>query len=166
VGVAIGSVRRRWLVLPCAAVAVISNLLVVNQYYSQFVTDGAGIGFSDAADTLSSTLAEYSQNRTYAIDWGIENGVEFLTSGRLQIHAQDFSLISPDPSETDRNRISEALGDPRAVFVDRVSGQEIFPAVGEHLLKVAQAEGYSKEQLRTVQDSNGRIIFEVLRFRR
>ncbi|MBV9744773.1 MAG: glycosyltransferase family 39 protein [Acidobacteriia bacterium] len=165
-GVAIGSVRRRWLLIPCVAAAAIFNLLVVNQYYSQFVTDGAGIGFSDAADTLSSTLTDFSQNRIYGVDWGIENGVEFLTRGRLQIHAQDFSLISPDPSETDRNRISEALGDPRSVFVDRVSGQEFFSGAGEHLLQIAQTEGYSKETLRTVPDSNGRTIFEVFRFRR
>jgi hypothetical protein len=163
-GVAIASLRPRWLLASCAAIAVIGNVLVLNQYLTQFERNGAAVGFSDAAYKLSGFLSE-SPDTIYVIDWGISNSLDFLHSGRLNLRGAAEPLLSENPSDPQRREIDGMLRDPSATFLDHVQGREFFPGTGEHLAHIANAEGYSKEIVRIIEDSNSRPIFEMFRFR-
>jgi hypothetical protein len=164
-GVAIASLRPRWLLVSCAAVAIVGNLLVLNQYLAQFERNGAALGFSDAAYALSDSLSESTGADIYVLDWGISNSLDFLHSGRLNLHAATDPLLSDSPTDSQRRQIDGTLHDPAAIFLDHVQGREFFAGIGERLTRFAQAEGYSEETVRVVRDSNGRAIFELFRFR-
>ncbi len=137
---------------------VVMNLLVVNQYISQFERNGPAGGFTDAIFPLSSSLPEQSGQTIYVLDWGISEPLNFLHQGRLDLPATDPS-VAPDAS-----RVHTMLTDPQSLFVNHLSGQEFFPALGRALEADAQASGYHKQPLQTVPDSNGRPVFEVYRY--
>lgn len=164
-GIAIASLRPRWLLVSCAAIAIVGNLLVLNQYLAQFERNGAGLGFSDAAYALSDSLSESAEADIYVLDWGISNSLDFLHSGKLNLHGVTDPLLSDNPTDAQRRQIDYMLHDPSGIFLDHVQEREFFSGTGERLARFAQTEGYGKETIRLVRDSNGRAIFELFRFR-
>jgi hypothetical protein len=40
----------------------------------------------------------------------------------------------------------------------------VFPSVGARLDRIARSLGYHKEMVRTISDSNGRPMFEIIHF--
>jgi hypothetical protein len=50
------------------------------------------------------------------------------------------------------------------LILDHVREREVFPNVGARLDRVARAIGYRREVVRSVPDSNGRPMFEIVRF--
>jgi hypothetical protein len=162
-GVAIASLRRRWLVAACAVIPIAANLLVINQYLSQFERNGAAGGFTDAQEYLLRVVPEFAQNRIYVIDWGIANGLDFLSSGKLKLEPADIP-DNPDPSQ--RKDIDAMIADPGAVFLDHVPGLEFFPREAERLVQIAGGSGRHKTILRVISDSNRRAVFEVFRLER
>ncbi len=137
---------------------VVMNLLVVNQYISQFERNGPAGGFTDAIFPLSSSLPEKPGQTIYALDWGISEPLNFLHQGRLNLPATDPS-VAPDSS-----RVHGMLTDPQGLFVGHLPEQEFFPQLGQSLEADAQASGYRRQPVQTVPDSNGRPVFEVYRY--
>jgi hypothetical protein len=137
---------------------VVMNLLVINQYISQFERNGPAGGFTDAIFPLSSSLPETPGQTIHVLDWGISEPLNFLHQGRLNLLATDSS-VAPDSGN-----VHGMLTDTQGLFVNHLTGQEFFPRLGQALEADAQASGYHKQPLQTVPDSNGRPVFEVYRY--
>ncbi len=144
----------RWLTLLIGAGLVILNLLVVNQYVVDFERNGAAGNFTDALFPLARALPDGPP--VYVLDWGIGNSVQLAHRGRLNLR------YGAEPLNQDQ--LNYMLGDPGAIFVDHVPERQIYRDVPEHLHQFATGEGYRKEALQTIPDSNGRPVFQVFRY--
>ncbi len=131
----------------------LSNLLVLNHYYSQFVRYGTSVIWTDAVAPLSKSLDRYRARTVYAMDWGIREVITMLQRGQLSLwngEGTDLaSLLSTNP-----------------VFVTHVPGADINPNAGEILRGGATRLGYHETILETVSDRNGRPIFRISEFKR
>ena len=140
------------------------NLLVVNQYVAQFERNGTGDVFSDALYPLSASLDAYADRTFYFIDWGIYENLNLLHQGRLDFRNAIDPLNTDSPSPDQLAEIRDMLRDPDALILDHVREHEVFPDVGARLDRAAQSFGYRREVVRTIPDSNGRPMFEIVRF--
>jgi hypothetical protein len=140
------------------------NLLVVNQYVAQFERNGAGEIFSDALYPLSASLDPYADRTLYVIDWGLYENLNLLHQGRLGFRIVIGPLTTDSPSPQQLGEIREMLRDSRGLILDHVREHEIFPNVGARLDRAARAIGYRREVVRSIPDSNGRPMFEIVRF--
>jgi 4-amino-4-deoxy-L-arabinose transferase-like glycosyltransferase len=140
------------------------NLLVVNQYIVQFERDGAGEVFTDALYPLSSTLDAYSDRTLYVIDWGLFENLNLLHQGRLNFRIAMGPLGTDSPNPDQLREIRDLLQDPSALVLDHVREHEVFPSVGVRLDRAARSFGYRREVVRTIPDSNGRPMFEMVRY--
>lgn len=165
VGVAAAALRPRWLAPAAGAVLVASNLLVINQYIVQLERNGADVDFSDALEPLSAALSGQQDQTIYVIDWGMFDSLAFLQQGRLMLRVASDPFRTPEPNEGERREIEAMLTDPHGLFLTHVRSLEAFPGVGQRLEEAARARGYEREVTRTIGDSNGRPVFELLRFR-
>ena len=69
---------------------------------------------------------------------------------------------SPTPEQLDE--IRAMLRDPGGLILDHVREHEVFPNVGARLDRAARSLGYRREVVRSIPDSNGRPMFEIVRF--
>jgi hypothetical protein len=154
--------------LAVAALGVM-NILVVSQYVLDFERDGTSSMFSDAVFPLSAALADSdrainSERPIYVMDWGMANTLALFHRGRLLIRPADGPFQTDTPNGIQRDIIHAMLSDPKAVFLDHVAEQHVFPGVRGRLDRAALAAGYREVPLGTISDSNGRPVFEMFRF--
>ena len=83
VGIALSALRPRWAMVG-AAVLVISNLLVVGQYFQEFERGGPGEKFTDAIFPLADAL-KGTKETVYVAEWGIYEPLVYLSQGRLPL---------------------------------------------------------------------------------
>jgi hypothetical protein len=164
IAVALASLPWRALAWAAGAGMIVMNLLVVNQYLAQFERDGAGDVFTDALAPLSTSLDAFSDRSLYIIDWGLYDNLNLLHQGRLDLRTETGPLGADSPSPEQLDEIRQMLRDPRALILDHVPEHQVFPDVGARLERTARSLGYRKETVRTITDSNGRPMFEILRF--
>lgn len=159
--------RRLGRPLVAAVVGVIaaSNLLVTNQYYVDFVRNGAAIRWTDAINPLIAYLGRLRVDRVFVLDWGMLETINLLSQGAIPVQ-EGFGVLA-EPSSPGRRAFLEAMiSDPDNVFVTHTPGREVYPGMSARLDAFAAAEGYRREPLQTIYDRNGRAIFDVYRFRR
>lgn len=162
--VALASLPWRPLASAAAAVMIAMNLLVINQYVAQFEQNGAGDVFTDALYPLSAGLDAYGDRTLYVIDWGLYENLNLLHQGRLSFHVAIGPVSTDSPSPEQLAEIQDMLRDPEALILDHVREHEVFPNVGARLDRAARSFGYRREVVRTIPDSNGRSMFEIVRF--
>ena len=152
-------------ILPAAgAVLVALNLLVVNQYISDFERDGAAGNFTDALFPLSSALP--SGRPIYVMDWGMINTLALLHQGRLPLNEAHGFIRQRRANQIQRQIIQRMLADSSAIFLDHVPSREVFSGIRVRLDRAAAANGYQEAPVQTIFDSNGRPVFEMFRFRK
>ena len=163
--IALASLPWRPLAWAAAIVMIAMNLLVLNQYVYQFERDGTGDIWTDALNPLSASLDAYADRTLYVIDWGIFENLNLLHQGRLDFRIAHGPLHtdSPRPAEISP-KFGTCCGIPSALILDHVREKEVFPDVGARLDRAALSLGYRREVVRTIPDSNGRPMFEILRF--
>jgi hypothetical protein len=162
--IALHSLPWRPLAWCAGALMIAMNLLVVNQYVAQFERNGESTVYSDALYPLSAGLDEYADRTLYVIDWGIYENLNLLHQGRLDFRIAQDPLLTDSPSPQELGQIRDMLRDSRGLILDHVREREVFPNVGARLDRVARAIGYRREVVRSVPDSNGRPMFEIVRF--
>jgi 4-amino-4-deoxy-L-arabinose transferase-like glycosyltransferase len=169
-GVALASLERPKLAVFVAAVLVIANLLVFNQYLADFEQDGASSIFSDALFPLSRAFTDPTnpqiEQPIYVVDWGMANTLALFHQGRLLIRPADSPFQTDSPTRREQDIIQAMISDRNALFVDHVAEKHIFPDVRQRLDRDVAAAGYREELLRTISDSNGRPEFEIFRVTR
>jgi hypothetical protein len=152
-----------WLWSLGAGAVIVSNLLVINQFYSQLVRNGAWDTWTDAVLALSADIEEKPGQTVYITDWGMFDSLNLLHQGRLKLRIASGPLQPDQPSQAEIEDLNRMLRDPDAIFVGHVAEREAFRGVGAHLQARAAAIGLRREVLRVVADSNGRPVFEVSR---
>ena len=162
--VALASLPWRPVAWTAAVVMIAMNLLVLNQYVYQFERDGTGDVWTDALTPLSAILDEYPDRTFYLIDWGLSDNLNLLHQGRLDLRLATGPVNTDAPSPEQLGEIRDMLRDPGGLILDHVREHEVFPDVGVRLDRAAQSLGYHREVVRTIPDSNGRPMFEILRF--
>ena len=162
--VALNSLPWRPLVWIAGAFLIAMNLLVVNQYVAQFDRNGASTVFSDAVYPLSTSLDDYGDQTFYIIDWGLHENLNLLHEGRLDFRMAEGPLGTDSPDQEQVRKIRDMLRDSQGLILDHVREREVFPQVGIRLDRAARSLGYRREIVRTIPDSNGRPMFEIVRF--
>lgn len=164
VAVALASLPWRPLAWAAGAALIAMNLLVLNQYVAQFERNGAGDVFTDALYPLSASLDAYADRTLYVIDWGLYENLNLLHQGRLnfRIAIGPFGTDSPSPHQL--GEIRNMLQDSSGLILDHVREHEVFPKVGVRLDRAAGSFGYRREVVGAIPDSNGRPMFEIVRF--
>jgi len=162
--VALTSLPWRPLAWAACSGIVVMNLLVLNQYVAQFARNGAGDVFSDALYPLSASLDTYADATFYVVDWGLYENLNLLHQGRLSFRIAIGPLGTDAPTREQLGEIRDMLQDPKGLILDHVREHEVFPNVGVRLNRAARSLGYRQEIVRTIPDSNGRPMFQILRF--
>jgi len=162
--IALASLPWRPVAWVAAAGMIAMNLLVWNQYAYQFERDGAGDVFTDALNPLSASLDEYPGRIFYLVDWGLYDNLNLLHQGRMDLRIATGPLNTDSPSPEQLAEIRDMLHEPGALVLDHVREHEVFPNVGARLDRAARSLGYHRESVKTIPDSNGRPMFEIIRF--
>jgi Dolichyl-phosphate-mannose-protein mannosyltransferase len=162
--VALASLPWRRLAWMAAAILIMMNLLVVNQYVAQFDRDGPGEPFTDALNPLSAALDNYADRDLYVIDWGMYENLNLLHQGRLKLRFWTGPLSTDSPSPDQLGEIRDVLQDRGGLILDHIPEHEVFPNVGARLDRAARSMSYHRESVAEFSDSNGRPMFEIHRY--
>ena len=142
----------------------VPNLLVTNQYLTQFIRYGPTVTWTDAiyplSDFLVSDSPPGSSPDVFVMDWDLYHPLLLLDQGRIKLQ------VGYDAEAREQRSIEAMLTSPSALFVTHTQPNQFFPAPNRNLENEAAARGYRKEVLRTVADRHGQAIFEVYRFGR
>jgi hypothetical protein len=158
--------RQKTIVRPTVIVAGVvmvgMNLLVLNQYLAQFERFGPARDFTDALFPLQQALPDGSN--AYVIDWGMYNTLLWSRSKGVMLHTGNEPFMEAQMSEPQLKQALTMLGDRDAVFLGHVADKEVFQGVEARLEQFAATRGLRKQLIRTINDSNGRPMFELFRF--
>ncbi len=171
IGVAFAEASHRlkrsgaFLLAAVLALACGSSLLVSNEYLSQLIRNGGARSWTDASGPLHETLKRTPAKLVYIVDWGIFDTQRLLSKGRLPLRWGADPLLQETPEDSDWRNVREMIGDPEHIVVGYTQAYDVFPNVRERLRAMSEQEGYRREILHTVRDSNGRAVYEVFRFR-
>ncbi len=142
-----------------------SSLLLSNEYLSQLIRNGGARSWTDASQPLHETLKRTPAKLVYIVDWGIFDTQRLLSEGRLPLRWGTDPLLQETPEDSDWRNVREMVGDSEHIVVGYTPPYDVFPNVRERLRAMSEQEGYRREILHTVRDSNGRAVYEVFRFR-
>jgi 4-amino-4-deoxy-L-arabinose transferase-like glycosyltransferase len=146
-----------------AGVAMIGmNLLVLNQYLAQFERFGPSRDFTDALFPLQQALP--SGSNVYVVDWGMYNTLLWSRSNGVLLHTGNEPFMEDQMSAPQLKQALAMLGDRDAVYLGHVAEKEVFQGVEARLEKFAATRGLRRQLIRTIDDSNGRPMFELFRF--
>jgi hypothetical protein len=135
------------------AVAIVAwNAVVLYDYGARMSRNGGALLWTDAIYPLAD-FAQAEPFEYYAVDWGILENLTLLGQGRVAVYP---AWPSPDPAQ---------LSSDRVLFLTHTPGNEVFPGANARLDDLAAQLGLKREVVRTIADTRGKPIFQVLRFR-
>jgi 4-amino-4-deoxy-L-arabinose transferase-like glycosyltransferase len=144
------------------ALMVVSNLLLINQYYADLATKGTTAIWTDAVYPLFDYLDSLSGSHIIATDWGYATTLCLLSDGQMPLSDISYTLLGPSPAEA--AWIRSLMDDPRNLFVQHAPGSEQFATAGERLASLAAQANRAREVLRVVADRHHRPRFEIVRY--
>ena len=144
--------RVRWIPATAVALVGLSNLVVLNQYFSQFVRNGPGFIWTDAITPLSNAARAWRGRNIVVLDWGIEGTLRMLDRGQLTLW---------DGEDNVRRGDIAPLLSMDGLYITHAPGAEVNPGLAARMRDLASAKGYFQRVLRTVADRNGRPIFVI-----
>ena len=137
-------------------ILVIGNVLTTNEYLTQLLQHGGSGGWTDAIYPLSRSLDNAESEWIGLTDWGYLNQLEALHRGRLHL----FVVEPAAPA----SEIKRMVGSSETLFIQHTEDKQIFPGANDRFREAAQRQGYVERIERTIDDSNGRPVFELFRF--
>lgn len=160
------SIRRYSAAVLSGAIIVLcaANLLVINQYFSQFVRFGPALIWSDAMGPLSASFDDAAGQNIYVTDWGIMDQLIMLHQGRLHVWVGTEPMNDPTLTDRGRQMLQFWMSRPNPVFVGHTKPYEVLQGTYDRLETYMGEIGYRKQVVRTIPDSHGRQIFEIDRF--
>jgi 4-amino-4-deoxy-L-arabinose transferase-like glycosyltransferase len=154
IAIAVEQLSARWAV-PATAILCAFNLAVTNRYYTDLITNGPAIRWSDATEPLERYLTNSGAKRIFVADWGIIETLSLLSEGSLPVYSADVQ----DPAMFDR-----IIESPDQIFVSHTPGFTFDPGIRTRLEDRAWTIGRVPVRVAVIPDSNGRSTFEVFRF--
>ena len=143
-----------------------TSALVTNEYFALLVRNGGGVEWTDAIYPLSDCLRRVKATAIYLDDWGMFDVLRMLNRGKLPLRVGSDPLTKPQLDAEDKGVVLARISDPDAVLVGHSDSAELFTGVNAKLRAIAAEAGYRREMLADISDRNGRVMFEVFRFRR
>jgi hypothetical protein len=144
----------------------LSGVMVINQYLYQFIRDGASDIWSDGIYNLARSLRQSGASQIVLPDWGLTDCLCLLTHDKPKTHIVNNSFLADTNSPSQKEDELGTLSDKQAIWVEHTLGHEIVPGVNNRILSAAGRAGFKPQGLQTFFDSNGRAIFQTLRFAR
>jgi hypothetical protein len=139
------------------------NALVANAQFSQLIRNGGSQSWTDAMFALSDHLPRVPSRQYVILDWGILQPLRLLHANRLPLVWATDPLLRGVASDEDKRQLLETFESPGAVFISHTDPHEVFAGVNPRLRQFMEQEGYRKDVLKVVRDTNGRDVFEVYR---
>jgi hypothetical protein len=155
----------RALVAAFVAFLVAGNVVLTDQYYYQYVRNGAAGSWTDAIHGLSQELPKLPAKYVAVIDWGIIIPLDVLNRGRLPLFWAGDPFI-PRRAPEIPPAVDARLLDEQVLWVSYTAGNEQFTGVNAGLDSYAARTGYQKVSVQTFYDRNGRSIFDAFRLRK
>ena len=147
----------------CALAAIVAaNLLLINQYYSDLVTNGTSAIWTDAVYPLHHYLESASASRFVTTDWGYATTLCLLSDGEMPLDDISYTLLGPSDGEV--AWIRSLIEDPRNLFVDHTAPDEQFAAARRRLESIAALSGRTRVLVAVIRDRNQRPRFEVFQY--
>ena len=147
----------------CALAAIVcANLLLINQYYSDLVTNGTSAIWTDAIYPLQNYLDSVNASRIVTTDWGYATTLCLLSDGEMPLDDISYTLLGPSDGEV--AWIRSLIEDPRNVFVDHTAPDVQFPAARRRLESIAAMSGRTRVLVAVIRDRNQRPRFEIARY--
>jgi 4-amino-4-deoxy-L-arabinose transferase-like glycosyltransferase len=147
------------------AIVLGSGWLLTNQYYAEAVRYGGGQSWTDGIYPLSRYLETVPKKYVFTLDWGIADPLRMLNGGRLMLATGNEQTSKPEVSPEDRAIVMRMLTDPDNIYVAHTRAYEMFEGSLAKFLKYAGEMGYAPELIQTVDDSLGRPVYEIYRFK-
>jgi 4-amino-4-deoxy-L-arabinose transferase-like glycosyltransferase len=144
------------LVATALGILVLGNVLTTNEYLTQLLQHGGTGGWTDAIYPLSHSLDHARSEWIGLVDWGYLNQLEALHEGRLHLFVVDSSVSAAE--------VKRMVGSPEILFIQHTADKQIFPGINDRFREAARRQGYVERVERTIDDSNGRPVFELFRF--
>ncbi len=149
-------------VLPPLLVAglVTGDLQATLRYHDDLSNVGGFLGHSVAIYRLMETLNNEKGSTLYALDWGIQNQVRFLSAGDLQpidIAGTDFQ-----PDAGFEGRVLASLSAENALYVFHAAGDTVFQR-REAFADIVARSGFRAQTVALIYDYSGRAVFELVR---
>ncbi len=152
----------RWLII-CIFVTVLvyQDVQATLAYHHDLTRMGGFGGHSSAIDTLMDTLESLDPlPPLYAVDWGIQNQIRFLSGGTMQpIDIAGFEL-NPDPGFA--VRVQQSLTTPNSLYLFHAPGDTTFQRRDAFEQIIAES-GFTISSDEVVYDRTGRPIFHLVR---
>jgi hypothetical protein len=147
-----------------AGLLMVSNLLVLNEYYRSLRRNGAIMAWSTAMLPLSDYLKKTPADYVFCADWGILESLRYLNAGKLPLHDAQSPIVQPNLGANDTQMILSMLDTPQHLYIVRTDEYEQVPGIRKKLLAFARQHGYASEMLAPISDGFGRQVFEIWRF--
>ena len=164
IGIGFAGVSTRFPRWGLAGVSIIvalfaaGNILNMDEYLGELITNGAKGGWTDAIYPLSGSIDRNSASWIGVVDWGYLNGIRLLHKGDLPLF-----VVDTEARPAEMKTIVDAQN---RLFIQHTEDQQIFPGVNERFRKAARDLGFEEHRERIVNDSHGRPIFELFRFQK
>jgi hypothetical protein len=142
--------------------AVTDNLMVINHYEADLITNGTTVLWTDAVYPLVTYLEYLKVRKVIAVDWGYATTLSLFSDGEMPLH--DIGSMLLGPSDPEAAWIGSLVRDPSNVFVNYTEGGEQFIGVRSRLASIAAKSGVRPEVLATIADRNRRPRFEITRY--
>ena len=155
--------RARIAVAAVTALVCASSVAVTGEYYARIARNGGTPGWTDAVYSLNAYLGESSATAIYAMDWGFFDTLRLLSNGDLPLREGTGPVSEPSPNLTS---VRGMISDSKHVFVTHPAALTFMHGPDENLARLAHDEGYERQNVALVEDSFGRTMFEVYRFRK
>ena len=133
------------------AVVMVSGLLVTNEYRVLIVRNGGSQNWTDAVFRLADYMKGVPSTYVFCMDWGIMDNMRLLSRGKLSLR------VGPDPATSPELK-------PDYIFINHTRDFTFFAGVNDKLVEYAADNGYRREVMAVIPDSNGRPVYEVYRF--
>ncbi len=142
---------------------VLSNCLVVNQYYRHAKAVGTAPTWTDAVFALAEAPA-IQHAPVYVMDWGIMDSLRLLGEGDLDLRV-GWERFTQDGGE---KAAAKWLGDrhqegPSSRFIFRVAEQEVFRGVPDRFQQALLTCHVNRVKEAVISDRHGRPTFEIWR---
>ena len=160
---AISGIHSKASIKFCPFFMVLSNCLVMNQYYRHAKAVGTTPVWTDAVFELAEAPA-IQQAPVYVMDWGIMDSLRLLGEGDLDLRV-GWERFTQDGGE---QAAAKWVADPRqaeshSLFIFRVAEQEIFRGVSDRFQQALSAGNVNRFKEAVISDRHGRPMFEIWR---
>jgi hypothetical protein len=166
-GLAEASRRLRRAGLPALVLVIAlvggSNVVATNVQFSQLIRNGGTTVWTDAILGLSDYLATVPAERYVILDWGLTDPLRLLHEGRMPLAWGGDYVLKDSLGEDERRGFLTMIQGTGNVYASHTEPYQVFAGVNQRLDRLLESEGFRKQTLALIPDSNGRKVFAVFR---